>query len=197
MHSLGFYEEHIDLHIINSGLNHVLTSSRGGSTEQGKSVATDARVSEPQNLEKTFEGATAGMAAMKLPEEGIKAEQQGTREQYVKSTGVGAEGGNLNASKVGAAKEADRMSKSVFKREMRNVNGVTELLAEKGVSAGPGETSSKDAGLEKRTEGTKLGDTSSSPAPAGSRDTSTGTDTKKEKLSLKDKIKAKLHKHKD
>ncbi|KAG9245507.1 hypothetical protein BJ878DRAFT_541197 [Calycina marina] len=155
-----------------------ITREQWGSSKENKNAVSGNAQSEPETLDKKFDSATSGMAAMKLPKDGVKSEEKGMGEQYVKSTGVAAKGRNFDASKPGAGKEDDR------------------LLADSGIDHRRGDTSTKDAGLEQRSEGTKAGDTSSSGGPVTSEDSNTSTEVK-EKLSLKDKIKAKLHKHKD
>lgn len=42
------------------------------------------------------------------PRDDANQESQGTGEQYVKTTGLAADGGNFDATKPGAGREADR-----------------------------------------------------------------------------------------
>lgn len=110
------------------------------------------------------------------------SESQGSGEQYVKSTGLQADGGDFDATKPGAGREADRklrlysQSRNLMEYLLTRVC-ISGLLEEKGI-ANP-----------------------AAAAAAGKKDTTTADDEhdetadSKEKKSLKDKIKAKLHKN--
>ncbi|KAK4143683.1 putative glycine-rich cell wall structural protein 1 protein [Dichotomopilus funicola] len=95
-----------------------------------------------------------------------KGKQEGTGEEYVKSSGLAADGGDFDASRPGAGREADR------------------LLEEKGVHPGAG--SHHGHGKHDTGSGGSSGTRTSHGGSAGSPG--------KEKIGLKDKIKAKLHK---
>lgn len=96
-------------------------------------------------------------------------EPKGTGEQYVKSTGLAADGGNFDATKPGAGKEADSMwlkaSRTLGKADM-----IAGLLEEKGVKKA-------DASANDTTTKTTSHDSSED----------------KEKVRTIDKIKNKLH----
>ncbi|KAK0722987.1 hypothetical protein B0T26DRAFT_870939 [Lasiosphaeria miniovina] len=100
---------------------------------------------------------------------------EGTGEQYVKSSGLKADGGNFDASVPGAGREADR------------------LLEEKGVHKdGPNGGIVPNTNDYSGSTATPAVHTNGSAAhPSGSSPTS----PTKEKTSLKTKIKAKLHIH--
>ncbi|KUI64967.1 hypothetical protein VM1G_00142 [Cytospora mali] len=115
-------------------------------------------------------GSAGGAGAAEDGEEdgpGAKSKGEGTGEQYVKSSGLAADGGDFDATKPGAGREADR------------------LLGEKGIvnpTAAAAETAHK--GEEE------------SPEKVSSDKSSTGSpDSKEKKPGLKEKIKAKLHKN--
>ncbi|KAK1731185.1 hypothetical protein CaCOL14_009714 [Colletotrichum acutatum] len=91
--------------------------------------------------------------------------EEGTGEKLVKATGLAADGGDFDATKPGAGREADR------------------LLDEKDPAHAAAKASAK-SGADKTSDKT-----------SESHSSSTGTGTEKEKESLKDKIKAKLHRH--
>jgi hypothetical protein len=91
----------------------------------------------------------------------------GTGKKYVMSTGVSADGGDFDAAKPGAGKEADRKNSRYSNLRIHSSTNVfIGLLGEKGVQRGGGSSDS----LGKLAE-------------------------KANKLSLGDKIKAKLHKN--
>lgn len=96
---------------------------------------------------------------------GAKSKSEGTGEQYVKSSGLAADGGDFDATKPGAGREADR------------------LLEEKGMTT----QTAAAAASGKKTEEDK--------SDKSEKSTPDSPDSKKEKASLKDKIKAKLHKN--
>ncbi|KAK1659376.1 hypothetical protein BDP55DRAFT_563222 [Colletotrichum godetiae] len=93
--------------------------------------------------------------------------EEGTGEKLVKASGLAADGGDFDATKPGAGREAERKC----------------LLDEKDPSHAAAKASAK-SGADKTSD--KASDSHSS---------STGAGTEKEKESLKDKIKAKLHRH--
>jgi hypothetical protein len=94
---------------------------------------------------------------------------KGTGEQWIKTSGMAADGGDFDATKPGAAREADRMwhklSRSLSKADM-----VAGLMEEKGITKS----------------------TSNSPAEQ-STTTSAHHGTDKEKVSVAEKLKNKLH----
>lgn len=110
-------------------------------------------------------------------------ESKGTGEQYVKSSGLQADGGDFDATKPGAGREADRKFPGMMlwdeythgTVQMLMDTNLTGLLEEKGL-ANPAAAA---AGTKKPEEGT----TANSGHGEG------------EKKSLKEKIKAKLHKN--
>ncbi|OHF00594.1 hypothetical protein CORC01_04133 [Colletotrichum orchidophilum] len=91
--------------------------------------------------------------------------EEGTGEKLVKATGLAADGGDFDATKPGAGREADR------------------LLDEKDPAHAAAKASAKTGG-DKASDKISEGQTHSSSPGA-----------EKEKESLKDKIKAKLHRH--
>ncbi|KAF6836046.1 glycine-rich cell wall structural protein 1 [Colletotrichum plurivorum] len=94
-----------------------------------------------------------------------KSHGEGTGEKYVKSTGLAADGGDFDATKPGAGREADR------------------LLEEKD----PAAAAARTAAANPRSDGqTSSGEERAQSPTSG---------TEKEKKSLGDKIKAKLHRH--
>lgn len=92
-----------------------------------------------------------------------KKEEDGTGEQYVKSSGLKADGGDFDATKPGAGREADR------------------LLEVKGIHPVSGKQSHPSPG-----------DTTHDHKPAAASPAATSPETK-EKKSLSERIKAKLH----
>ncbi|KAI8289506.1 hypothetical protein K4K59_006575 [Colletotrichum sp. SAR11_240] len=114
------------------------------------------------------DGGLAGDAAADDGEEDgpqKKSHGEGTGEKYVKSTGLAADGGDFDATKPGAGREADRLMDEKD----------PAAAAAKAAAAKPGQHD-KTSGSEERTH---------SPVD----------NTEKEKKSLGDKIKAKLHRH--
>ncbi|KUI56266.1 hypothetical protein VP1G_03593 [Cytospora mali] len=115
-------------------------------------------------------GSAGGAGAAEDAEEdgpGAKSKGEGTGEQYVKSSGLAADGGDFDATKPGAGREADR------------------LLGEKGIvkpTAAANETAHKG---EEDSHEKVSSDKASTESP----------DSKEKKPGLKDKIKAKLHKN--
>ncbi|TDZ29530.1 hypothetical protein C8035_v005486 [Colletotrichum spinosum] len=92
---------------------------------------------------------------------------EGTGEKYVKSTGLAADGGNFDAIKPGAGREADR------------------LLDEKDPNAAAAKAAAGNSHKGDSSHGGSVSGTGN-PSP---------NDGEKEKKSLGDKIKAKLHRH--
>lgn len=126
----------------------------------------------------------AGAAAAEGEKE--TSESKGSGEQYVKTTGLAADGGDFDATKPGAGREADRKfypeddakyDKVFVITDISSCYFQTGLLEEKGI-ANPAAA----AAASKKPEDTTT-DTPESP------------DGGKEKKSLKEKIKAKLHKN--
>lgn len=105
----------------------------------------------------------------------------------MKSSGLAADGGDFDATKPGAGREADRKfirpdnTPVYVKPPLTNVG--TGLLEEKGMTT----QTAAAAASGKKTEEDKS-EKSDKVAPDS-------PDSKKEKASLKDKIKAKLHKN--
>lgn len=113
--------------------------------------------------------------------EGLKDEgkDKGTGEKLVKTSGLQADGGDFDATKPGAGREADRKFEPflhVKDRTVTNALSSIGLLEEKGI-ANPAAAA---AGAKK--------DEATTNAPEHEEEG-------KEKKSLKDKIKAKLHKN--
>ncbi|KAK1721732.1 hypothetical protein BDP67DRAFT_539842 [Colletotrichum lupini] len=124
------------------------------------------------NVKGSSKGGLIGGEESKTDTEGKKEEdpnashgEEGTGEKLVKATGLAADGGDFDATKPGAGREADR------------------LLDEKDPAHAAAKASAK-SGADKTSDKT-----------SESHSSSTGTGTEKEKESLKDKIKAKLHRH--
>ncbi|KAK4155898.1 hypothetical protein C8A00DRAFT_41536 [Chaetomidium leptoderma] len=102
---------------------------------------------------------------------------EGTGEEYVKSSGLKADGGDFDASRPGAGREADR------------------LLEEKGVVHHPGAPDTHHKTTPDTHHGTHDAHRTSTGASTGS--SGNGADAGgngKHKVGLKEKIKAKLHK---
>lgn len=103
------------------------------------------------------------------------AEPKGTGEKWEKSTGLQSDGGDFDATKPGAGKEADRMWQKIG-RVLSRADMMTGLLEEKGIH--------KDA------KGAMSNDDGTSATSSGGAE--------KEKVSKMDKLKGKLHiGHKD
>ncbi|KXH50612.1 hypothetical protein CSIM01_12325 [Colletotrichum simmondsii] len=126
------------------------------------------------NVKGSSKGGLIGGEESKTDTEGKKEEdpnashgEEGTGEKLVKATGLAADGGDFDATKPGAGREADR------------------LLDEKDPAHAAAKASAK-SGADKTSDKTSESHSSS---------TGTDTGTEKEKESLKDKIKAKLHRH--
>ncbi|KAI3547189.1 hypothetical protein CABS03_04868 [Colletotrichum abscissum] len=124
------------------------------------------------NVKGSSKGGLIGGEESKTDTEGKKEEdpnashgEEGTGEKLVKATGLAADGGDFDATRPGAGREADR------------------LLDEKDPAHAAAKASAK-SGADKTSDKT-----------SESHSSSTGTGTEKEKESLKDKIKAKLHRH--
>lgn len=107
-----------------------------------------------------------------------KHESKGTGEQYVKTSGLQADGGDFDATKPGAGKEADRKSYP-HHPHLRNLS-IPNMISPKGLL--------EEKGIHNPTETTP--DTNSSSA--GNDDSGSPTSGKR---SLGQKIKDKLHRH--
>ncbi|KAM3503725.1 hypothetical protein MY11210_008612 [Beauveria gryllotalpidicola] len=95
-----------------------------------------------------------------------RSQEKGTGEEYVKSSGLQADGGDFDATRPGAGREADRLM------EQKGINTTTGAGAGGGAAAAKG----KDGAEHKARSNSGSGDS-------------------KEKHGLVDKIKEKLHKH--
>ncbi|KAK2002159.1 hypothetical protein LX36DRAFT_281620 [Colletotrichum falcatum] len=95
---------------------------------------------------------------------------EGTGEKYIKTSGLAVDGGDFDATKPGAGREADR------------------LLDEKDPAHAAAKAAVKSGSSDKTSD--KMSDKT-----GGARDHTPDSGTEKEKESLKDKIKAKLHRH--
>ncbi|KAM3462772.1 hypothetical protein MY5147_005690 [Beauveria neobassiana] len=95
-----------------------------------------------------------------------RSQEKGTGEEYVKSSGLQADGGDFDATRPGAGREADR------------------LMEQKGITTAAGAGASGGAAVAKGKDG----------AEHKARGNS-GSGDSKEKHGLVDKIKEKLHKH--
>lgn len=103
------------------------------------------------------------------------SEPKGTGDEWVKTSGMAVDGGDFDATKPGAGKEADRESTPLHKKVSRalgKADMVAGLLEEKGV---------------KKTDSNKGSSTATTNPEAG--DSHGG----KEKVSISEKIKNKLH----
>ncbi|WDK15746.1 hypothetical protein CGRA01v4_07027 [Colletotrichum graminicola] len=100
---------------------------------------------------------------------------EGTGEKYVKSSGLAVDGGDFDATKPGAGREADR--------KCFLTHSSTGLLDEKD----PAHAAAKADGKSSSDK------TSDKTSEVRTHSPKSGTETEKE--SLKDKIKAKLHRH--
>jgi len=95
----------------------------------------------------------------------MASKAEGTGEQWVKTSGLAADGGDFDATKPGAGREADR------------------LMDQKGIH------------VEKKTPGGDADDSSKTSGKDSKASPASPSDTKKDKPSLGDRIKAKLHKN--
>lgn len=102
-------------------------------------------------------------------------EPKGTGEQYVKSSGLAAEGGDFDATKPGAGREAYRTFHKIS-RTLSKADMVAGLLEEKGIK------NTTPAAAEPSTA-----------TSTTMHETNPGGDKEKEKEKLGDKIKNKLH----
>ncbi|OHW89937.1 hypothetical protein CSPAE12_11447 [Colletotrichum incanum] len=112
---------------------------------------------------------TSGLEDKKEDDPKAVSRSEGTGEKYIKTSGLAVDGGDFDATKPGAGREADR------------------LLDEKDpahAAAKAAAKSSSDKTSDKSTDKT-----------SEDRTHSPNAGTEKEKESLKDKIKAKLHRH--
>lgn len=97
-------------------------------------------------------------------------EEKGTGEQWVKTSGLAADGGDFDATKPGAGREADSKLMTTMHKMLQKADSIAGLLEEKGIKKG-------DAGQQLSSE------SESQVESAG----------KKEKVPLGEKIKTKLH----
>ncbi|KAK6536533.1 hypothetical protein TWF281_000761 [Arthrobotrys megalospora] len=163
-------------------------SSSSSSTGSGNSGTSGAG---------SMGGGAAGPGGMKLPESDNQSKGEGTGTKYEKSTGLAAEGGDFDATRPGAAREAAR------------------LMDEKGIGHGDKQGESGEPKKEKKWYGVDHSgfgghgshqnkrpsiSKSSSENPEGQTDTTTDTTTNTtddhaptEKKGLTQKIKEKLH----
>lgn len=140
----------------------------------------------PEKVPSTQEERRTSKAGMPGGQEHGK-EPKGTGEQWVKSTGTAADGGDFDATKPGAGREADRTFPGLrslpssspwhkIGRILGNADSIAGLLEQKGITKG-------DTGAFESSSG---GDAPTSSSPAGEH---------KEKQKLTDKLKDKLHLH--
>lgn len=103
-------------------------------------------------------------------------ESKGTGEQWVKTSGMHADGGDFDATKPGAGREAERAWHKMV-RLLSRADGAAGLMEGKGIKK----------------------EQPSQPGQSASPTRSTGSGDKKEKVPLSEKIKTKLHisHHKD
>ncbi|KAF2748792.1 hypothetical protein M011DRAFT_337989 [Sporormia fimetaria CBS 119925] len=97
---------------------------------------------------------------------------KGTGEQWVKTSGTAADGGDFDATKPGAGREADRMWHWMI-RQMNKADMVAGLMEEKGIKRSDKSPAEQPA-------------TATAASPSGTKET-------KEKESLSEKLKHKLH----
>jgi len=122
----------------------------------------------------------------------------GTGQEYVKSSGMAAEGGDFDASKPGAGKEADRlMEQSGVSHPGAGSSKPVDTTSSTTGGAGQGHSTGHSSSTGTHT-GTGHGNTGTGTghATTGAGNTSSNTETHTEgheKVSLKDKIKAKIH----
>ncbi|KAL0930759.1 glycine-rich cell wall structural protein 1 [Colletotrichum truncatum] len=121
-------------------------------------------------------GLAAGEASEEEDGPQNKSHGEGTGEKYIKSTGLAADGGDFDATKPGAGREADR------------------LLDEKDPAAAAARAAAAKPGSHNTTDNNNSGSKHSSNSGV-ERTHSPNDGSEKEKKSLGDKIKAKLHRH--
>ncbi|KAM3505317.1 hypothetical protein MY10362_003020 [Beauveria mimosiformis] len=110
-------------------------------------------------------GSSGAGAGGNLPAD--RSQEKGTGEEYVKSSGLQADGGDFDATRPGAGREADRLMEQ---------KGITTAAGAAGAGGGAAAAKGKD-GAEHKEHG------------------NSGSGDSKEKHGLVDKIKEKLHKH--
>lgn len=113
------------------------------------------------------------------PEDPSDSQEQGTGEQWVKTSGLAADGGDFDATKPGAGREADRTyfphsiaCQKLFPNASNKTNPYLGLMEQKGIKLGDGGKAQGDASHGQRSN-------------SGSSDQS----------GLIDRLKDKLHKH--
>jgi hypothetical protein len=136
---------------------HVVAKENGG--DAGRSHEADSKTSSASALD------SASDKAAKDKDAASESESKGSGEMYVKTSGVAADGGDFDATKPGAGREADR------------------IMEEKGIHHDDPKSASK-----------KDSSPTSGPA-ADSGSPKAGHGHHKDKPSLGERIKAKLHKH--
>ncbi|OLN81554.1 hypothetical protein CCHL11_05549 [Colletotrichum chlorophyti] len=150
-----------------------VTNSAGGPTTQGDKL--DGPGPRPLETVAKERGGDAGNVSNSSSGSSDKEDDgpqkvshgEGTGEKYVKSSGLAAEGGDFDATKPGAGREADR------------------LLEERDPAHAAAKAESKSHSHDSKLSDKSGEEHSHSPGAGGD----------KEKKSLGDKIKAKLHRH--
>jgi len=152
-------------------------------------------------------GNSGGMGGMKLPDADKKSEEEGTGTKYEKSTGLQADGGDFDATRPGAAREADRlMEEKGIKHGDANADGPSGEPEKKekkwyGVDhsgfGGHGSHTNKDrkgstASTSSNKDESSVNTNSNTSSSIDNDDTDVG-----EKKGLSQKIKAKLHHNSD
>ena len=141
---------------------------------------------------------TSGASDDKDKKDNKESNSEGTGEQWVKTTGFQADGGDFDASKPGAGREADRefscfhlVSSSLFERGTQKcednliANERIGLMEEKGIHKDPGSKPTPDTSADKHKDSSHKDTSHTSKPHSGDAD---------DKPSIGDRIKAKLHK---
>lgn len=92
------------------------------SGEPMKMHTDTAKETSVDDADSTPEGKKDRLASVSHEGGGQHGKVEGTGEQWVKSTGLAAEGGDFDATKPGAAKEANRESMSLSTSELSVIN---------------------------------------------------------------------------
>ncbi len=144
-------------------------------TEDAQKVDTSAAGPVPL-VQKAKEGVTAGAGASGGDDDGPQKEShgEGTGQKYVRSTGLKAEGGDFDAAKPGAAKEADRKPYTMLVRVLEKWTLTLMLLG-----------LLEQQGIHREASGSGSKDESSTGGNGGTEG----------KRKLKEKIKEKLHRN--
>ncbi|OAA46593.1 glycine-rich cell wall structural protein 1 [Beauveria brongniartii RCEF 3172] len=154
-------DEPSSVNVSGPGPRNLSTVARENGGDAGSHRGSETTSTSNGNKQPGSSGAGAGG---NLPAD--RSQEKGTGEEYVKSSGLQADGGDFDATRPGAGREADRLMEQ---------KGITTAA---GAGAGGGAAAAKGKdGAEHKARG------------------NSGSGDSKEKHGLVDKIKEKLHKH--